>query len=251
MMERVRELLEATNRATLDTERNERIERHARDLARIMRQEGHFFHIHLAAENLQIPPVDILLVKERVYELTLRSVFKKHLISGEDRTGLAWIGKTLRLTPEESRRIELRVGRRVFEEYLAFSIACGYLDEQEMAELRSIGRSLSVETRELLLSFLAESGEHFLRRILTGLAEDGQISDEAWQRLVSTTAALGVQELELATLLRPAERSLAKKLEKEKRWDSDVPIAPLQRLSERLNRICQAGRPSNGTSSKR
>ena len=236
MFERVRELLEATNCATLDSERNERIETFARQVALAMRQEGNFFHIHQAAETLQIPPLDILLVKERVYELTLRGVFKKSFISGKDRAGLHWIGKTLRLSPEDSRRIELRIGRRAFEEYLAFSISCGFLDAQEMAELRSISESLEVPTRDLLLSFLAESAEHFLRRILDGLTEDGRISDESWHRLVATTIALGVSEVELITLLRPACTQLAQKFEKERLWDADVPIRPLERLVERLGR---------------
>ncbi len=244
MLERVRELLEATNCATLDPQRNERIESMARELAKSMRHEGHFFHIHVAAEALQIPPEDILLVKERLYELTLKRVFRKNMISGTDRTGLQWIGRTLHMTPEESRRIELRVGRRVFEEYLAFSISCGYLDEQDMSELRSIADSLSVSTRDLLLGFLAESAEKFLRRILTGLAEDGWISDAAWRRLLDTTASLGVNERELVTLLRPAARSLAEAFQKEKRWDPDVPIQPLRRLAERLGQPAPSPAPN-------
>src|SRR5438874_1929321 len=63
MLERVRELLEATTCATVDPERNQRIESMARQLAVAMRHEGSFFHIHQAADTLKIPPQDILLVK--------------------------------------------------------------------------------------------------------------------------------------------------------------------------------------------
>jgi hypothetical protein len=249
MVDRVRNLLEATNCATLDVERNRRIESFARQLAASMRQEGSFFSIREAADKLHIAPEDLLLVKERVYELTLKSVFKKYLISGTDRTGLQWIGKTLRLTPEESRRIELRVGRRVFEEYLAFSISCGFLDEPEMSELRAIAQSLEVPTRDLLLSFLAESGEQFLRRILTGLAQDGEITDEAWGRLAATTTALGVGETELITLLRPAVRALALTFQKERLWDNEIPIGPLKRLAQRFDRLRQVAAPATRTGS--
>lgn len=233
----VRDWLEATACPSLDRDRDERVSALAQQMGRFMRHEGRFFSLRETAVTLGIGPTDMPYVQDRVYELTLKYVMQDYAITDRDRAGLGWVAKTLKLPPEQARRIELRVGRSVFEQYLAFAIAGGYLDEEELRQLRTVADSLNVSTRQFLLGYLADSGEEFLERILAGMAEDGAITDAAWKRLVASTAALGLEEEEFARVLRPQVRRLAGRVPARARSNgrSDTDITPaLRSLMARL-----------------
>ncbi|HSW46865.1 MAG TPA: hypothetical protein VLM89_14990 [Phycisphaerae bacterium] len=199
----VYEWLEATACPMLNRDQDERVQSLAREMGRFMRQEGRFFSLDETALMLGIQQRDLPPVQDRLYELTLRYVLQNYAITDRDRSGLRWVAKALRLPPDNARRIELRVGRRVFEQYLSFAIAGGFLDAEELQQLRSVADSLGVSTRHMLAAYLAESGEEFLERILSGMAEDGRITDAAWQRLLASTAALGLDKDEFLRILRP------------------------------------------------
>ena len=55
----------------------------------------------------------------------LITAFGVALVTGEMLAGVLNDARTLRLDPKDARRIELQVGRRVFDEYLAFAISGG------------------------------------------------------------------------------------------------------------------------------
>ncbi len=208
----VRDWLEATACPALEPDRDQRVQSLAQQMGRFMRQEGRFFSLTETSIVLGIPARDLPLVQDRLYELTLKFVMQDYAVTERDRAGLRWVAKTLKLSPEQARRIELRVGRHVFEQYLAFAIAGGYLDEEELGQLRSVADSLDVTTRQFLLGYLAESGESFLESILSGMAGDGTISDEVWNRLLASTKALGLEAEEFLRVLRPQARRLADRI---------------------------------------
>jgi hypothetical protein len=233
----VRDWLEATACPSLDRDRDERVLTLAQQMGRFMRHEGRFFSLRETAVTLGIGPSDMPYVQDRVYELTLKFVMQNYAITDRDRSGLRWVAKALKLPPEQARRIELRVGRNVFEQFLAFAIAGGYLDAEELQQLRSVADSLNVSTRQFLLGYLADSGEAFLERILAGMAEDGTITDAAWKRLLTSTAALGLEEEEFIRVLRPQVRRLANRVPARTRsgGGADADLTPaLQSLMTRL-----------------
>jgi len=205
----VQDWLQATTCAVLGPQREEQVRHLARRMAGCMRREGKFFNFNEAASYLGVPEEDRPIVKERLYELTLRYVLEDYQITEKDRAGLHWIARGLGLSEEQAHRIELRVGRRVFEEYLAFAIAGGYLDAEELGQLRAVAGSLGMTSRHLLLGYLAESGEQFLMRLATGMAENGQVSDAAWHRFLGSVHALGLAEEEIVRVLRLQARRLA------------------------------------------
>lgn len=199
---RIREWLKATACPVLDYAQDERVDVAARHVIKAMRREGNFFSFLDTTTLLHVPVEDIILVKERVYELTLKHVMEDYKISERDRQGMAWIAKALKLDAKDARRIELRVGRQAFDEYLAFSISGGHLTADEIAEFRLIAESLRVTTRQLLLLFLAESGEHFLKMILDALADKEKVENADWRKLTASLAALGLEEEELVRIMR-------------------------------------------------
>lgn len=201
-MSHIREWLEATACPSLDWVRDEQVGKQARSVVKAMRREGHFFSFRDTTELLKIPLEDLVLVKERVYELTLKHVMEDFRISECDRGGLRWIAHSLHLEPDDARRIELRVGRKVFEEYLAFAIAGGYLTGDEVQEFRRLAVSLDVTTRQLLLGYLAESGEQFLQMIAEAVVADGAVSASQWGKLIASVGALGLDEGELVRVLK-------------------------------------------------
>ncbi len=201
-MSRIRKWLEATARPTLDDDRNEHIESMAKQVVRCMRREGRFFSFRDTAETLGVSVEDLVLVKERVYELTLNHVMRDFEIKRRDRLGLSWIARTLRLEPGDAHHVELRVGRRVFNEYLAFAISGGHLSEDEIAEFRRLAESLRAGTRQLLLLYLAESGEQFLKMVLGVFSEKPRVEADDWQRLTDSLASLGLDEHELVRVVR-------------------------------------------------
>jgi hypothetical protein len=201
-MNRIRKWLQATACPVLDWAQNERIELAARQVVKFMRREGNLFSFLDTTTLLKVPIEDLVLVKERVYELTLKHVMEDYRINERDRQGLGWIARTLKLDPKDARLIELRVGRQVFDEYLAFAISGGHLSDDEVAEFKQIADSLHITTRQLLLLFLAESGEEFLKMILDALADQQAIADADWGRFTASLAALGLDEEELIRVLR-------------------------------------------------
>jgi len=201
-MSRIRHWLEATACPILDFSRNERVEEMARQVVRCMRREGSFFSFRDTTSLMNVPLEDLALVKERVYELTLKYVMEDYRIDQRDRQGLGWIARHLRLESKDARWIELRVGRKVFDEYLAFAIAGGHLSQDEIAEFRTLAESLRTTTRQLLLLFLAESGEKFLEMILEALSDRQTVEQADWGQLTASLAALGLKEEELIRILR-------------------------------------------------
>jgi hypothetical protein len=239
----VRNWLEATACPVLQRDQDERVQSLAYQLGRTMRHEGKFFNLQETAEMLGIPVQDTPLVQDRLYELTLKFVLQNYAINERDRSGLGWVARALKLPPEQARRIELRVGRRVFEQYLAFAIAGGYLDDEELQQLRSVAASLDVSTRQLLVGYLAEAGREFLEQILTGMAEDGKITDAAWNRLLASTQALGLDKEEFLRVLRPHAQHLAERARTRVKPDGQPDTDPwpaLQSLQARLNPTDQA-----------
>lgn len=209
-MDHIRDWLEGTACPTVDPARDEQIENLARQLAKAMHREGKFFDINDSAPFLMNQAGDdLMLVKERVYELAVRRVLKDFSIDGRDRAGLRWIARTLGLIGGRDRQIELRVGRKVFEEYLMFGMSGGYLDEEELHQVQSMAAGLEIPTRDLLLGYLTDAGEQFLRRLLDGMADNGEITDESWNRLLATAEALGVARQEFLQVLRVHGKAIA------------------------------------------
>ena len=234
----VRNWLEATACQVLQRDQDERVQSLAHQLGRTMRHEGRFFNLQETGLMLAIPTRDLPLVQDRLYELTLKFVLQDYAINERDRTGLGWVARTLRLDPDQARRIELRVGRRVFEQYLGFAISGGYLDDEELQQLRSVAASLNISTRQLLVGYLAEAGREFLERILTGMAEDGKITDAAWNRLLASTQALGLDKEEFLRVLRPHAQRLTERVRTRVKPDGqpDTDLWPaLQSLLARVN----------------
>lgn len=215
---RVTAWMEATACPRFSADRERRVGDFARRLARSMVQEGHFFSFRAAVEFLNVPPEDGDPVRDRVYELAFKRVLEEgSATAAARRAGLRWIARHLGLSEKQAGWVELRVGRRVFEEYLAFALAGGRLDPDELEYLRAIADGLGIGTRRLLLGCLAESGGRLLERLLEGLAEDGRIDDRDWTLLLDTVGALGVTPDEFGRLLRPHARRLVDRLEVEGR----------------------------------
>jgi hypothetical protein len=211
-MEHIRAWLDATACPAVDPDQDRRVSSQARELAACMRKEGKFFSLRESSDVLHVLPEDMALVKDRLYELALKFVLKNFVISDKDRMGLGWIARNLGLEAGQARLIELRVGRRVFEEFLGFGISGGYLDKEELTLLRTIAASLQVSTADLVISYLTEKGEDFLKRIFTGMPQDGVITDESWNRLLKTLGELGVSETQFLAALRPHGPRWAEKL---------------------------------------
>jgi hypothetical protein len=211
-MNRLHQWLRATACPVLDRARDEQISALARQVIKCMRREGSFFSFHDTATLMNVPLEDLVLVQERVYELTLKHVMEDFRINRRDRGGLGWIARNLKIEAKDARRIELRVGRQVFEEYLAFSIAGGRLTEDEIAEFQALAESLSITTRQLLVLYLAESGEDFLGMVLDMMAEQQNIDRATWEQLTASLNALGLDERELVRVLRAQGPRLASHL---------------------------------------
>ncbi len=229
--------MEATACPRLPPDRDRRVGDIARRLARSMVREGHFFIFRDAVEFLAVPPEDVDPVRDRVYELAFKRLLEQGPATVEaGRPGLRWIARNLGLSGEQAGWVELRVGRRLFEEYLAFALAGGRLDPDELEHLRAIADGLGVGTRRLLLGCLAESGGRLLKRFLEGLAGNGRIDDRDWALLLETVAALGVTPDEFARLLRPHARRLVDRLEVEgrRRTSSTGRVPAAQALLQRL-----------------
>jgi|GEM_PF-3402645 len=237
MIDRIRDWLDETACPLLDIEREERVGLLARKVAKSMRQEGRFFSFRETATFLHMAVDDLPLVKERIYELTLKHVLDNYIIKERDRVGLRWIAKALKLSDEKTREIELRVGRHVFQEYLSFAISGGYLDDEELDQLHTLARSLGTTTKELLMDYLSGSGEQFLERILAGMAEDGKITDESWQRLISSTQALGLAERGFLTVLQKPGERLAERILTNTQPDDEASYAQYRSVLNLLDHL--------------
>jgi hypothetical protein len=244
-MSKIREWLEATACPTLDMERNERVEDFAKQVVRAMRREGSFFSFRDTTDLLKVPLEDLVLVKERVYELTLNHVMEDFQITERDQAGLAWIARNLRLEPADAHRVQLRVGRRVFDEYLAFSISGGHLSDEEIAEFRRLAESLGTTTRQLLLLYLADSGEAFLKMVLDVFAESPRINPKDWRRLTASLGALGLDEQELIRVLRAQATRLRETLRATTRrtQQTETHEETLERLTGWLNETSSGSSP--------
>jgi hypothetical protein len=211
-IELVLEWLDATGHPTYDEDHERQIVTQARAVAGCMRREGRFFNFSETVAALKVPPSEFLLIKERLYELALHRVLREFTITQKDRSGLRWIARAVHLSEEECRNVERRVGRQVFEQHLSFWMSAGYLDEEELQQVRSLAGSLGRTTREMFLQYLGTSGADFLDRIMTGLTEGEDIPDAAWSRLLATVGALGVEAEVFLERVRPHARRHIEKL---------------------------------------
>jgi len=252
----VQRWLEATACPSLEPQRDRQVESLAHEIGRAMRQEGRFFHLEQAAAALGIPAEDLPLVRERLYELSLKFALRRFTFADKDRAALGWVARKLQLAPEQARQVELRVGRKVFEEYLAFAIAGGFLDDEERAQLRAIATCLAVTTRQLVLGYLVESGGDFLHRIMEGMADAGRIPDAAWEQLLSNVETLGVSRVEFMAPLRGHAAGFARKIINRAKANGGLTrnqIPPMRSLVDKVMSVAQRGsalRPPAGTATR-
>lgn len=195
--------LDTARQPAVDPAREERVLGLAREMARSMRREGRFFQFIETAQTLNIDAGDLPAVKERLYDLAISKVLEAGAISAKDRVGLRWIARALRLSEDECRGIERRVGVQLFEQQFAFGTSCGSLDADEVSWLHSLAEALGTTARELVLEYLGRHGHDFVERLRESAGDARRIPHDVWQRLLRTLALLGVGEAEVRTLLGP------------------------------------------------
>jgi hypothetical protein len=233
----VRDWLDATVLPAQDEEAERRITTLTRQLARCMRKEGHFFDFGETVRTMELSAADLLLVKQRLYELAVRRVLRAFAISEKDRSGLRWIARAVALSDEECRRIESSAGRQIFELHLGFSMSAGFLDEEELGQVRSLAASLGGTTHEMFAAYLADSGAEFVERLLTGLAEGEGVTDAWWERFMGTIAALGMDAERFRETVRPhVRRAVERVLAAGSEIDTRKAATTVRQLLDRLSR---------------
>jgi tellurite resistance protein len=191
----------------IDPRREQRIAALAEQAWRgIIDQRGQF-NLAQMVQSVGAEPEDVPLVAERVYDSALRKGWKDGVLSDSERKSLDVIVRVLGLTPTAAQQIEWRVGLEVFEKSLGAAFEDGQIDEREAARLRQIATSLGTDVRQLMGYYFLGKGQGFLRGMFTEMMQGGGVfSGREWQKLVTSSKALGLTEAQLRDAIEPQAR---------------------------------------------
>ncbi len=202
-MSRLLDWLKTTSGRILDPEREERVLQLGQLAAKRLREEKNSFQIDEFLQEYQVPPRDVMPVKEHVYQMALDRVWEDRDVSDKEKAGLAWVASRLGLDSQSRQRLDAEIGKRMFEEALGHVCADGAVSETEARDLARIASCFGTTVQDLVRSCFRHVGEGFFRGVFADVTRDGRLTEDEWHRLQATANHLGLRTEELLACLQP------------------------------------------------
>ena len=189
----------------IDPERGARVVSLAGRVSRGLKKEQKAFSIDRFRAQHDPNPRELYDAVQIVYRRLLERVWSDEVMTENENIQLLWVQKCLDLSNSEAMSLRREVAIEQFRNALAQAMDDGCLSPDEEVRLAHIAESVGETSRVLARRFFKKEGEGFLRGVFYASIEDGCLSNDDWQSLVSTSHRLGIGKVELLqAIARPA-----------------------------------------------
>lgn len=189
----------------IDPEREDRVQSLVGKLTRGLKEEQKAFRIGKFKSQHDPHPQELNDAVRVVYRRLLERVWSDEVVSDKENLQLLWVQQCLELSGSEAMSMRTEFAERHFGNALAQAMQDGCLTPEEEVKLSHIALSVGESISSFGKRFFKKEGEAFLRGIFCACIEDGCLTKEEWQSLVSTSHKLGVTTDELLhAVSRPA-----------------------------------------------
>lgn len=184
-----------------------------------MRQQ---FDFSQAVVDLEISPGDRPIVAERVYQRFLSRSWKDGQVSDREQQLLAWVAQTLDLSSQIIAALNGQAALAVFKHVLVQSFADGRIDATEAARLQAVAAHTGQTVGELMDRFFQHEGDAFLRNVFSGLAANGNLTQDEWRSFKQTCAHLGIPAPVVLQAIRQPAHQLVEHVLADARSDGEI-----------------------------
>lgn len=189
----------------IDPERDDRVKALAGSLSRGLKEEQKAFSISRFKAQHQHHPRELADAVQLVFRRLLERLWNDQLLTEKENLQLDWVQKCLEIPASETAALRTEFATAHFRTALAQAMQDGQLSHAEEVRLQQIAQSAGESITEFSRRFFRKEGESFLRRIFDASVEDGSLTHEEWQTLLSTSQRLGITADELLqAIARPA-----------------------------------------------
>ena len=190
----------------LDPDREKRIEALAKHIKSGLHRERQSFKLSAISGGFDCTEKDVKAARDQVFRGILSKAWQDHRITQQERETIAWVTKSLEMTPREATEINLQFARDCFSSSLHHAMQDGKLQSHEEAQLAEIAAGAGFTLPQFMQSYFRYEGQDFLRSIFLTCINDGTLTPHTWHALLTTTTKLGLTEEEVFRVIEPQAR---------------------------------------------
>lgn len=200
-MAEIRKWLKKKYDTFVDPEHDDRINYLVRYLRQHLQRDQRKFDLARVLESHVYQATDLQVAKEEIFREALARAWADGKLSITEKATSEWLESALEMAPSAAKAIRLDFARDVFSRTFADAMQDGILDEQEERQLEEVARSVDMSRFDFCRSFFKTEGEGFLRAIFHACIDDGKISQEEWNYLITTAAKFGLLHQEMLEVI--------------------------------------------------
>lgn len=200
----VRKIFERVKKAVIDQydpDREDRIKRLANHLYKDLVARRDAFTLESSISMLDVSNSDVTAAKRFLYDYLLRKVWADGIVTPKERTDLQWVQNKLQFPSHEAGQLDLEYAKSEFGKAFSLAMDDGELSDEEFARLDELASAVGSNAEQMAKAFFSDEGESFIRSSFLKTIGGGELSNEAWGKLVKTARRLGISRDNLQVVL--------------------------------------------------
>jgi len=190
----------------VDPEQKDRVEQLVRVIERDLAAKRQAFLLRDSVHGIEHRTRDLEEATESVYRSMLGRGWQDGKLTQSEQSLARWAAQRLELPLGRVDAINGEFAKGFIATALARAMEDGHIDETEQARLSEIASTVQQTVPEFASNFFAPESEGFLRGLFAACVAQNRLTQDDWQRLLDTTAKLGVSHDALLSAIEPQAR---------------------------------------------
>ncbi|MEX1040687.1 MAG: HNH endonuclease signature motif containing protein [Pirellulaceae bacterium] len=220
-----------------DPDREDRINRIATKLLRDLRSKRNAFVISECVAGLDLSTGEINDAREIAFRRFLANIWKDGVVSNTELETLLWVEPALEIPRPRAEEIKSEYSVDPFRTALAHAISDGTLTDERYIQLQQISSVAGKTVAAFARKFFLSEGKAFIQAIFIATLEQGEVSEEAWQGLVTTSERLGITPAEQTRLINEAGKRFIEHVLADAKSDQRISTKERSRLEWLMNAL--------------
>lgn len=187
----------------VDPHKKPRQARLARLLEGALAKERQAFSMPTFVQEVDHTSRDLGAAKRILFHKLLNRAWDDGKITPAEQKALKSYAEQIELPTEATSTIYRETAMQRFAIVFSQAMEDGVLDAHEIASLENVTRSVGMGLQEFVRGYFQNESERFLAGLFTACTEGGVLSDDAWNRLVTTAGQLGFKDDDISRLIQP------------------------------------------------
>lgn len=208
--------------AFVDPDREQRLERNASAVHKLLVEQRAEFRYQTAADRLDIDAEERAEVARRLFGRCAVKAWNDGDLTDKEHRSLVWIGESLELSPDQITATMREHAVAAFSNAMAAAFADGVLTDSEYAQLERIAKACGESAESFFRNQFRNDGEGFIRQLFLRVWEDGQMDEGEWSAIRSATKRLGMDDTEFREAIRAPAQQLVEHFLADYKSDEEI-----------------------------